>query len=107
MKVRIGCHTFRATGISAYLQSGGSLESARTMAAPDWPGYPGMVDPAGLAAARHALTCGGLAQLQHAVRDPMTFGRFLQNLGGAFGNSTLVVPANPFVAEQQFCGSPG
>ena len=77
------------------------------LAAPDWPGYPGMVAPAGLAAARHALTCGGLAQLQHAVRDPMTFGRFLQNLGGAFGNSTLVVPANPFVAEQQFCGSPG
>jgi hypothetical protein len=37
----------------------------------------------------------------------MTFGRFLQNLGGAFGNSTLVVPANPFVAEQRFCGSPG
>jgi len=33
IKVRIGCHTFRATGISAYLEAGGSLESARTMAA--------------------------------------------------------------------------
>jgi hypothetical protein len=25
MKVKIGCHTFRATGITAYLEAGGSL----------------------------------------------------------------------------------
>jgi integrase len=25
MKVRIGCHTFRATGITAYLEAGGTL----------------------------------------------------------------------------------
>jgi site-specific recombinase XerD len=33
MNVRIGCHTFRATGIRAYLEAGGTLENARAMAA--------------------------------------------------------------------------
>jgi arabinofuranosyltransferase len=80
---------------------------AADLADPNWPGYPGMVDTAALAAARHALTCGGLGQLQHAVRDPMTTGRFLQNLGEALSNSTVVVPADPFVAERQLCHSPG
>lgn len=29
---RIGCHTFRATGITNYLENGGSLEKAQQMA---------------------------------------------------------------------------
>ena len=29
----IGCHTFRATGITAYLQNGGTLEHAQQIAA--------------------------------------------------------------------------
>ena len=33
----IGCHTFRATGITAYLLNGGSLEHAQTMAAHESP----------------------------------------------------------------------
>jgi hypothetical protein len=33
MKVKIGCHTFRATGITAYLEAGGTLENAQLMAA--------------------------------------------------------------------------
>jgi site-specific recombinase XerD len=33
MNLRIGCHTFRATGIRAYLEAGGTLEDARAMAA--------------------------------------------------------------------------
>jgi len=37
MKVRIGCHTFRATGITAYLEAGGTLENAQTMAAHESP----------------------------------------------------------------------
>ena len=32
MKGRIGCHTFRATGITAYLEGGGTLENAQAMA---------------------------------------------------------------------------
>jgi integrase len=37
MKVRIGCHTFRATGITAYLEAGGTLENAQLMAAHESP----------------------------------------------------------------------
>jgi integrase len=33
MNVRVGCHTFRATGITAYLEAGGTLENAQAMAA--------------------------------------------------------------------------
>ena len=34
---RIGCHTFRATGITAYLENGGTLENAQLMAAHESP----------------------------------------------------------------------
>jgi integrase len=36
-RVRIGCHTFRAMGITAYLEAGGTLESAQAMAAHESP----------------------------------------------------------------------
>jgi hypothetical protein len=31
-KVELGCHVFRATGITAYLKNGGTLEKAAAMA---------------------------------------------------------------------------
>jgi integrase len=37
VKVRIGCHRFRATGITAYLEAGGTLENAQAMAAHESP----------------------------------------------------------------------
>ena len=33
LDVRVGCHTFRATGITAYLANGGTLEKAQQIAA--------------------------------------------------------------------------
>ncbi len=36
-KIKIGCHTFRATGITAYLEAGGTLENAQAMAAHESP----------------------------------------------------------------------
>ena len=36
-KVKLGCHTFRATGITAYLEAKGSLENAQAMAAHESP----------------------------------------------------------------------
>jgi site-specific recombinase XerD len=36
-KIKIGCHTFRATGITAYLEAGGTLEHAQAMAAHESP----------------------------------------------------------------------
>ena len=32
-KVKLGCHVIRATGITAYLQNGGTLEHAQQIAA--------------------------------------------------------------------------
>jgi integrase len=36
-KNRLGCHVFRATGITAYLERGGTLENAQAMAAHESP----------------------------------------------------------------------
>jgi hypothetical protein len=33
MQVKLGCRVFRATGITAYLEAGGTLENVQTMAA--------------------------------------------------------------------------
>ena len=37
IKTKIGCHTFRATGITAYLENGGNLEHAQQIAAHESP----------------------------------------------------------------------
>jgi len=37
VKTKIGCHTFRATGITAYLENGGTLEHAQQIAAHESP----------------------------------------------------------------------
>jgi integrase len=34
---KLGCHVFRATGITAYLEAGGTLETAQAMAAHESP----------------------------------------------------------------------
>jgi site-specific recombinase XerD len=36
-QIKIGCYTFRATGITAYLEAGGTLENAQAMAAHESP----------------------------------------------------------------------
>lgn len=36
-KQKLGCHVFRATGITAYLETGGTLENAQAMAAHESP----------------------------------------------------------------------
>jgi integrase len=36
-KVKLGCHVFRATGITAYLEAGGTLDNAQAMAAHESP----------------------------------------------------------------------
>lgn len=37
MRVKVGCHTFRATDITAYLEAGGTLENAQAMAVHESP----------------------------------------------------------------------
>ena len=66
------------------------------------PFEPGVTAPM-IRAARHAMTCGDLAELLAAVREPLTAGRFWDNLTGAWRRTRLEIPANPFDAEQKFC----
>jgi integrase/recombinase XerD len=37
MHIKVGCHTFRANGITAYLEASGTLENAQAMAAHESP----------------------------------------------------------------------
>ena len=64
------------------------------------------VDPVELAAARHALRCGDIAELQHAVRDPMTVHRFFRNLTGSVSRTFMRFPGDPVVADHEYCGTP-
>jgi integrase len=45
IETEIGCHTFRATGITAYLRNGGRLEVAQQMAAHESARTTGLYDP--------------------------------------------------------------
>lgn len=57
-----------------------------------------------IAAARRAMTCGAIAELLASVREPMSPGRFWDNLVGAFRRTRMVIPAEPIDAEREFCG---
>ncbi|WP_159050082.1 hypothetical protein [Streptomyces sp. MMG1533] len=62
------------------------------------------VDPAQIDAARRALRCGALAELRAATRDPLTPGRFLRNVTGAWERTSFRFPNDPVVAERELCG---
>jgi arabinofuranosyltransferase len=61
-------------------------------------------DPAQIDAARRALRCGALADLRAATRDPLTPGRFLRNLAGAWQRTAFRFPNDPVRAERALCG---
>ncbi|MFI1437817.1 hypothetical protein [Streptomyces fructofermentans] len=71
-------------------------------------GAPGEVppsaDPVGVAAARHALRCGALAELNASAREPLTPARFLRNAAGAWERTSFRFPADPVRAERELCG---
>ncbi|TLS46433.1 hypothetical protein FE633_08920 [Streptomyces montanus] len=64
---------------------------------------PAWVDERRVAAARKALTCGPLAELQESVRAPLTPGRFWKNLTGAWDRTALRYPHDPLEAERHLC----
>jgi arabinofuranosyltransferase len=64
---------------------------------------PEQADPVELFAARRALRCGDIAELQHAVRDPMTPSRFFKNLTGAVRRTFMRFPKDPIDAEIKYC----
>jgi hypothetical protein len=51
-RARIGCNTFRATGITAYLEAGGTLENAQAMAAHESPRITKLYDRTGVSLRR-------------------------------------------------------
>lgn len=62
------------------------------------------VTPAEVSAARSALRCGQLRELQESVRAPLTLARFWENVVGAPRRTALRVPRDPRVAVRRFCG---
>ncbi len=68
------------------------------------PGVTGGAPAKEVAAARRALGCGALARLRKSVEAPLTMGRFVDNALGSIECTRLVVPRDPFEAEQKFCG---
>ncbi|MFW6597137.1 hypothetical protein ACQBAU_05585 [Propionibacteriaceae bacterium Y2011] len=60
-------------------------------------------DEQALRDARAALQCGELAELQQALHDPMTPGRFGRNLLLATGFTIMAIPADPTEARMVFC----
>lgn len=66
--------------------------------------FPADAPAAQVAAARHALGCGELAELIASVRAPLTAARFRDNLVGAWRRTQLVIPSDPIAAEAQLCG---
>lgn len=54
-------------------------------------------------AARQALKCGALKELLDSAREPMSAGRFLDNLTGAVSRNSMRLPSDPVAAVKQFC----
>ena len=64
---------------------------------------PGM-DAADVAAARRALGCGSLLELQRVTQSALGWDRFWSNVGGSFQLTALRVPDDPYSAGTQTCG---
>lgn len=64
------------------------------------PGIPA----AQLAAARKALSCGPLAELDQATQGPLTAGRFASNFFHALTLTTFRLSPDPVSAEKELCG---
>lgn len=56
-----------------------------------------------VAAARRALECGALADLQRVTEAPLTVGRFFGNVLHAYRWTTMVVPRGELAAEREYC----
>jgi arabinofuranosyltransferase len=65
--------------------------------------FPG-ISQAELNAARKALTCGGLAELDKATEAPLSFGQFWSNVVHAPAMTSLTFSSDPIQAEKELCG---
>lgn len=60
-------------------------------------------DPEKVEAARRALRCRPLVELQKAVSDPLTPGRFLRNIAASSRLTMLRIPPDPVEAAARLC----
>ncbi len=65
--------------------------------------FPDGPSPQEVAAAREALGCGDLAEMQDSVRAPLTPERFVANLLGAPHRTSLTIPRDPAQAVAELC----
>ncbi|RVU41462.1 hypothetical protein EA187_18485 [Lujinxingia sediminis] len=63
-------------------------------------------EDASVAAARRALNCGELAELEEAVRGELSMERFFSNIAAAARLHRLKIDPDPWRAAQDFCGEP-
>jgi site-specific recombinase XerD len=66
----IGCHTFRATGITAYLSNGGALEHAQEMAAHESPRTTKLYDRTKERLTRTDQVVNSRIAVKHGARSP-------------------------------------
>jgi arabinofuranosyltransferase len=65
---------------------------------------PGGVSPSDVEAARRALRCGALHDLEVATTAPLTPSRFVRNIRLAIQLRAFRFPSDPNAAEARFCG---
>ncbi|RAL21754.1 hypothetical protein DL240_12955 [Lujinxingia litoralis] len=63
-------------------------------------------EDASVAAARRALSCGELAELEEAVRGELSVERFFSNMAAAARLHRLKIDPDSWRAAQDFCGEP-
>jgi arabinofuranosyltransferase len=63
----------------------------------------GLPAAADVATARATLACGPVRELLEATNEPMSWGRFWDNLTGARSRTSLRIPAAPAEAHERFC----
>jgi arabinofuranosyltransferase len=64
-----------------------------------------LVSDGDLRAAEATLRCGQLATYLEGIREPLTPGQFLHNIGNSLANTRLRLPRDPHVAEHRMCGN--
>jgi arabinofuranosyltransferase len=72
-------------------------------ASPDAP-IPSYLSPADVAAARHALTCGDLAELQRATTSKLDLSQMITNVRDSLRLSGFRYAPSPVDAELELCG---
>lgn len=97
-----------ADPIGSRLDASAFVRAGHSQIVPDWWGVaryaaPSPRDDAQTSAARRALDCGELAELEEAVSGPLTIGRFFDNLIASPRLTTLRIPSKGTEAEDMFC----